>query len=337
MKRMFLLLASGLLASTVALAQDMPSSTSDNGTQDQNTKTSSRTYNSDSSVVRGCLSGSAGNYTLTDQNGMQYTVMGDDTALQGKAGHEVEITTRQDQASETHNQGDNTTSRTTNSIQVSNVRDIAGSCTTSSPMSAPPATEQNGTAPNAAPDAAEPPRPQMMAMLQQQSKPDEGTNGNMSQQATPPVTSQTPATSTAPTSNTPAAAETAPNSQTTTSTSTTTTTQQQTNTSPANNSGMTESEANHDAQAARQGELNTNPQTGDTTGRGVNNQGVNNPSTTNPNAVPSSPNSATPSSNTQQPQANSNDQNKPLYERQATDIPWANQSGGNTGTPNPPH
>jgi len=134
-------------------------------------------------------------------------------------------------------------------------------------------------------------------------------------QATPPVTSQTPATQSSPNQNaTP-----------------------QPGTSPANNTGMTESEANHDAQAARQGELNTNSQTGDTTGRGVNNQGVNNPSTTNPSAVPSSPNSATPSST--QPQSNANDQNKPLYERQATDIPWATHSGtdtGNTGTPAPP-
>jgi hypothetical protein len=56
----------------------------------------------------------------------------------------------------------------------------------------------------------------------------------------------------------------------------------------------------------------------------VENQGVINPQA-NPSATPSSANSATP-----QPQ---NDPNKPLYERTATDIPWARHSGsGNTTT-----
>lgn len=312
MKRMFLLLASGLLAASVAFAQDMPSSTTENGTQDQTTKTRSQTYQTQSSVIRGCLSGSAGNYTLTDQNGMQYHVTGDDTALQGKAGHEVELTTRQDEASETSNQGDQTITRTTNTVQVSDVRDLASTCSSGSSMSAPPATQDNGTSPKGTPDTAEPPRPQMMAMLQQQDSPQQQA-GSGAQQTTPPVTSQTRVAPTSPTSTNP-----------------------QPGVSPGNNAGMTESEANHDAQAARQGELNANPQTGETTGRGVNNQGANNPSTTSPTAVPNSRNSATPS-NTQQPQSNADDQNKPLYERQATDIPWANHSGENQGTPPPPH
>ena len=150
-------------------------------------------------------------------------------------------------------------------------------------------------------------------------------NSTSQPQVTPPVTSQTPASATPPTTG-----ATPPES-----TSATPAANSQVGTSPANNTGMTESQANHDAQAARQGELNTNPQTGEATGRGVNNQGVNNPSTTSPNAVPTSRNSATTTSNT--PPPNANEQNKPLYERQATDIPWASSSGGNTGTPAPPH
>jgi hypothetical protein len=66
-------------------------------------------------------------------------------------------------------------------------------------------------------------------------------------------------------------------------------------------------------------------------GQGADNQGVNSTPANNPNPVPSSPNSASPAA------TGNNDQNKPLYERQATDIPWAQQSGGNTGTPPPPH
>ncbi len=99
-----------------------------------------------------------------------------------------------------------------------------------------------------------------MAMLQQQSAPDAGTheqqqNGTAPQQTSPPVTSQTPATPTGAANGS--------------------TTGQAPAASPGNNAGMTGSEANHDAQAARQGELNTNPNTGDTSGRGVNNQGAN--------------------------------------------------------------
>ncbi len=314
MNRIFLLVGSGILATTVAMAQSLPGNSREGTEANSNSQTQSHSYQTTSSVVRGCLSGSAGNYTLTDQNGMQYRVLGDDASLQGKVGHEVEVTARQDQSSETSIQGDQTTARTTNSIQVSDVREVSASCNKGSSMSAPPATEENGVTPKGTPDAAEPPEPQMISMLQQQSPPDAAAQQQNGTSATPPVTSQTPAAPSSPTSANPQAGS-----------------------SPANNTGMTESEANHDAQAARQGELNTNPQSGDTNGRGINNQGVNNPASTPPNAVPTSSNSATPSSNTQPPQSNANDQNKPLYERPATDIPWANQSGGNTGTPAPPH
>jgi hypothetical protein len=266
---------------------------------------------------------------------MQYRVTGDDTVLQGKSGHEVEITTQQVEGSQASNMGDQSAANTMSAIQVSDAREVASSCSSGRSTGSPPMSEQNPTSPKGTPDSAEPPRPQMIAMAQQAASPVAGTQqpaSSASQQSTPPVTSQTPVAPASPTNANPQA--TAPRS--TTTTTTTTTTQQQAGTSPANNTGMTESEANHDAQAARQSELNANPQTGQTTGRGVNNQGVNNPSSTNPNAVPTSPNSALPSGE-QQPQANTNDQNKPLYERQATDIPWAQSPGGNRGTPPPPH
>jgi hypothetical protein len=312
MKVKFMLLGSGLLAASLAVAQDMPATGNQANTADQNTQTTSQTHQTSNSAIRGCLSGSAGNYTLTDQNGTQYRVMGDEAGLQGKAGHEVEITTRQDQDSQTTSQGDRAAQQTTNTVQVPNVRDISTNCNTgNSPMN-----NSNGSSSDQ--------NPQPMAMLQQQST-------NAPEQTTPPVTSQTAANPGQSTSNAQQNTQAGTTTSSTTSSTTTTTTNQQNGNSPANNTGMTESEANHDAQAARQGELNTNSSSGDTAGRGVNNQGVNNPSTTNPNAVPNSPNSATPSS-AQQPQAN--DQNKPLYERQATDIPWA-KSSGNTGASNP--
>ncbi len=302
MKSIFVLLGSGLLAATLAVAQDLPANSSE-GTANQSKQTS-QSYQTSNGVIRGCLSGSAGNYTITDQNGMQYQINGPDNQLQASVGHEVEVTTRQDQASATSTQGDQTTSSTTNSVQVSNIHDVASTCTKGSSMD-----KDNGATPKGTPDAAEPPQPQTMAMLQQESKPDMGANP---QQTTPPVTSQTPAT---PGQSTSSAQQAPPSSSGTSTTTNTTTTTTQQSTTPSNTNGMSGTQVDQNAQGARQGEMNANPNAG-------NANGANPSSTTNPNAAPS---------NAQQPNANANDQNKPLYERQATDIPWANHSGDNTG------
>jgi hypothetical protein len=323
MKSIFIMLGSGLLATTLAVAQETPSSNREGAEPGSNSPTSTQTSQTSNSVIRGCLSGSDGNYTISDQNGTQYSIAGTDNELQARVGHEVEVTVRQDMSSQSASQGEHTMSRSSNTVQVSDLRDVGATCNKSGLGTSPP---DNGASPKAAPDTSEAPR--MMAMLQQQSRPDERP---AAQQGNPPVTSQTPAAaapSTDPQQGNPSSSGTTPSTVTSAPTP-------QSGTSPANNTGMTESEANHDAQAARQGELSTNPQTGNTTGRGVDDQGVNNPTTTQPNAVPSSPNSATPSSATQPPQANDNDRNKRLYERQATDIPWAN-SNGNSGTNPPP-
>ncbi len=296
MKQAFWFGLSMLLAAGMAFAQD---------TSMQNPATSSQSSSTQSTVIRGCLSGSAGNFTLTDQNGMQYKVLGDDSALSAKVGHEVEISGTENQSTAAASQGGETTAHASNSVQASNVREVASRCKMGSSNGEQPASDSNGMNPKGTPETTEPsqPQPQEMAMLLPQDLP-QSSSGQP--KTSPPVTGQTPATSASPTN---------PNSQV--------------GNSPANNTGMTESEANHDAQAARQGELNTNPQNGQTTGRGVNNQGVNNPKQTNPNAVPDSRNST---SGTATPQSNANDQNKPLYERQATDIPWASHSGSNSGT-----
>jgi len=303
MKGLLILLGSGMLATTLAWAQDMPAnSAADKETEQSQQTTNSHTYQTSSGIIRGCLSGSAGNYTVTDQNGMQYTVNGPDNQLQASVGHEVEITTRQDQASATSTEGDKMTSSTTNSVQVSKIRDVATTCTAAHPNAASPMENQKSV-----PDAAESPQPQTMAMLQQE-------GASAPQQATPPVTSQTPAT---PQQSTDSAQQATPpaSSTTTTSTTTTTTTGQQGTPSTSTN-GMTGTQEDQNAQGARQGGMNTNPNAGSAAG-------------TNPSAAPTT--SATPSSNSAQ-QPNTNDQNKPLYERQATDIPWANHSGDNTGT-----
>jgi hypothetical protein len=296
MKATLILLGSGLLAATLAVAQDAPANGSQDNTANQ-TQTNQTTHSDQTSnaVLRGCLSGSAGNYTITDQNGTQYSVNGPENQLQASVGHEVELATRQDDMNQSSAQGGQTTSSTTNSVQVSKLRDVASTCSTGHSTSTPPMNDQAN--PKGTPDAAEPPQaqPQTIAMLQQDSKPDVGSTAPQ-QQTTPAVTSQTPATPGAATSSTQQNAQQgAATSTTTTSTTSTTTTNEQTGTAPS---------------------------TGTT-------------STADQNATTSSPNAATPNANAQQPQANtsSNDQNKPLYERQATDIPWANSSN-NSGTNN---
>ncbi len=296
MKATLILLGSGLLAATLAVAQDAPATGSqDNPASQTQTNQTTHSYQTSNAVLRGCLSGSAGNYTITDQNGTQYSVNGPENQLQASVGHEVELTTRQDDTNQNSAQGGQTTSSTTNSVQVSKLRDVATTCSTGHSTSTPPMNDQAN--PKGTPDAAEPPQaqPQNIAMLQQESKPDVGSTAPQ-QQTTPPVTSQTPETPGAATSSTQQNAQQgATTSSTTTSTTSTTTTNEQ---------------------------------------RGIPSTGTT--STTDQNATTSSPNAATPNSNTQQPQANTNtnDQNKPLYERQATDIPWAN-SGNNSGTNNP--
>jgi hypothetical protein len=264
MKQILLLLGFGVLAAMVALAQDAAGTGAATNSQDQSqTKTQPTTTRTN--VIRGCLSGSTGNYTVTDPNGMQYQVSGDDATLRSMVGREVEITLSEDRSSEDSTQAGGTATHTSNAVQASNVRAVASSCKTHAGMANPAG---NSASPSSAPD--ERPAPQMMSMLQQQSAPgqdNQSQNGSAPQvQSTPPVTSQTPATQASPT---------------------------------------TGSENNQPA--------------------------------TSPNAMPTSPNSATPSSNSQPPQSNANDANKPLYERQATDVPWANSSGRNASTPPSSH
>ncbi len=267
MKHAFLLFAAVLMATSMALAQ-IGNGTSASA-QDQNPEVNSSSANM-RTTIRGCLSGSAGNYTLTDQNGMQYQVTGDDQTLRSMVGREVEISGLENQNGAPASQA---TATSPNGVQASQVRAIASSCNPTGSVGAPPTPNNNGVSPKGTPDTEQPPKPETMAMLlQQQSKPDAGTEP----QKTPPVTSQTPATSQPPIN---------PDSEI--------------GKSPANQTDTTPNVANRDAQAARQGEINTNPQTERDSGRGIDNQGVNNPSQTPPNSVPDARDSGVPGSKAQ--------------------------------------
>ncbi|HZD09456.1 MAG TPA: hypothetical protein VE176_14460, partial [Candidatus Limnocylindrales bacterium] len=56
-------------------------------TTTQTTQTSSDSSNS----IEGCLSGSAGNWTLTDQSGKTYQLAGDTSKLSDHVGHQVRL------------------------------------------------------------------------------------------------------------------------------------------------------------------------------------------------------------------------------------------------------
>ena len=148
-----------LLAASLAIAQDEPYP----GSQDQNASAPSRRSSSVLSTVRGCLSGSADNYTLTDRNGAHYRLVGQDESLAAAVGHEVEIIGSEEQPSEAASGESEPVIHSTSTIQVSRVEDRGSSCKPASPskVGEPPMNEQ-------------PPQPHLMATLkqQQQASPD---------------------------------------------------------------------------------------------------------------------------------------------------------------------
>jgi hypothetical protein len=163
MKRIFLLLVAATLAGAIAMAQDTggnsgQSSQSNSAAQSQNPDVTSKPSSTSPSVIRGCLSGSSGNYTLTDQNGMQYQVSGDDATLRSMVGREVEVSGIENAASEASNQGGETTSQASNGVQASDVRAVSKTCNKAAAVGAPPPVEKNGASPKGAPDSSEPPK-----------------------------------------------------------------------------------------------------------------------------------------------------------------------------------
>ncbi len=323
-----LVILSLLWATVLVIAQDSPSSDAAGNVQQHSMTTPSP----QNSAVRGCLSGSAGNFTLTDQNGMQYKLLGSEAELQSKVGHEVQVSGTQVRSNETDSSNGESTTDATNSLQVTTVEDVADHCRTGAgngtkPMNARP---DKDSSPRGAPAILERPAPQITARLVfadglMQTNAAAQQNGSKSSAMSSTTTSTSQASQSV--DSAPQQPGTNPqNSGATNSQTSPSNSDKTAGSSPANNTGMTPEEANRDAQAARQGELNTNPKTGLTTGRGIDNQGVNNPAQTNPNGTPTSRNSVSP-------QSNGNDGNKPLYERQQTDTPDANNgNGGSAGS-----
>lgn len=140
MRQILLVLSLLLLGMTWAAAQD--SSQSSPSTAGQ----SSAGSGSDSSAmaagsgrqsaagaqttVEGCLSGSNGNFTLTDKNGMSYQLTGDTAKLSEHVGHEVKVTgTSSAGGGATGGESASSTGAgAASSLQVSSVKHISKTC-----------------------------------------------------------------------------------------------------------------------------------------------------------------------------------------------------------------
>lgn len=130
MRKTFML-AMVLLTSALWL-QAQQSYPSSSGTQssDQSMSQSSGQSMSNSTTVRGCLQGTNGSYTLTDEKGMTYQLSGDTSKLAEHVGHEVQITGTTSAASQTGS----SSMGSQQTLEVKHMKHISKTCTTKSSM-----------------------------------------------------------------------------------------------------------------------------------------------------------------------------------------------------------
>lgn len=131
MKKAILTTAMLLLCGLWAVAQQTypnPSSqSSQSSSSSQATSTGSQT------TVQGCLSGSNGSFTLTDKSGTAYQLTGDTSKLNEHVGHEVQITgTQSQQSTAAPSTAPGNPASAQPSIDVTSVKHIASSCSSSS-------------------------------------------------------------------------------------------------------------------------------------------------------------------------------------------------------------
>ena len=93
MRKTSLIAAILLLSAVWAVAQTSPSqqpATPDTSSTTQTTTTQT-TQSATETSIEGCLSGSAGNWVLTDQSGKTWQLAGETSALSDHVGHQVSI------------------------------------------------------------------------------------------------------------------------------------------------------------------------------------------------------------------------------------------------------
>jgi len=105
-----------VLAATMAMAQAAPQSHFAPTPGSTSLATAGQTASAQSDSLRGCLSGTKGNYILTDHQGKTHEVVGDNHALWDETGHEVDLT------------GNPGSGNASNTFQESEITDIASRC-----------------------------------------------------------------------------------------------------------------------------------------------------------------------------------------------------------------
>ena len=122
-------------SSTSPSQQPDTSSTTTQTTTTQTTQTSSNS----STSIEGCLSGSAGNWTLTDQSGKTWQLAGDTSKLSDHVGHQVQLMGTDNSSSASGSSSPSSSSPsssagaagTQSTFTVNKVKMISSTCSTS--------------------------------------------------------------------------------------------------------------------------------------------------------------------------------------------------------------
>lgn len=135
MRRLLLLLSVLLLGACWAVAQDATSPSSNSSASSGQTGSNA----SGTTTVQGCLSGSSGNFTLTDKHGNSYQLTGDTAKLSEHVGHEVKVTgtTSSPASAASGGSAANTAGAAGNSqtLEVSSMKHISKTCQSGGAMS----------------------------------------------------------------------------------------------------------------------------------------------------------------------------------------------------------
>ncbi len=120
MRKILLALSVVLLGLTWAVAQDPSTQSTPSSAGGQSA--------SGQMTVEGCLSGSSGNFTLTDKNGMSYQLTGDTAKLSEHVGHEVKVTGMSSGSDAAGGDKASTGAGGSQTLQVSSVKHVSKTC-----------------------------------------------------------------------------------------------------------------------------------------------------------------------------------------------------------------
>jgi Protein of unknown function (DUF5818) len=119
----YLVLSIVLLSASWVVAQDSTRTSTQTGSNAAGSET----------TVQGCLSGSNGNYMLTDKNGMTYELKGDASKLSEHIGHEIKVTGTKESSTGAGAMGQG--GKASETLSVVSMKHISKTCQNGSGMS----------------------------------------------------------------------------------------------------------------------------------------------------------------------------------------------------------